>query len=548
MMKVYKELVRVFLRSGEMDNPKQKKQKLCYTLLGLLSIFGVMLPCCVLVGYIAYAFTLGLSGAGDGCLLMIHFIALFSVVFGIHVILNVFYFAGDISFILPLPISSEKLITAKFTAAYFNETVMQTLVLISGFAGFFLASQKAWWCYLLAIAGVVTLPLAPLLYCGICCVLIMAFTKVIRNKEHARKLVMAVVAMVMIGMIFSVGLLQEINLEHFMEQLAQGKITFVHVMNTIFPTNYLFMKAIAEQKMGCFFLYMLINILLFVTFLVVAKLFYNKGLLAMAGTGAGAKKQLFKSLKEKQHSPWFAYLKKEWQILYRTPAFFTNCLLIHLLWPVLFYIIYIMQKQNQLWEQFQIAYLLENEGIQWLTTLLLIVLTVLVTAANSIASTGITREGKQYTFMKQIPISYQTQLQVKALLSIGISGVVVAVYIMAAAYVLAMEPLQTVFYIVTALLEVVFITYFGLYLDTINPKLFWDDELNALRGNSNVFFNMAYAMMLAGGFVVLMFLFYYFTAIPLRIMEILLLLLFILADMIMYRICMTKGVRNLERL
>ena len=84
MMKVYKELVRVFLRSGEMDNPKQKKQKLCYTLLGLLSILGVMLPCCVLVGYIAYAFTLGLSGAGDGCLLMIHFIALFSVVFGIH--------------------------------------------------------------------------------------------------------------------------------------------------------------------------------------------------------------------------------------------------------------------------------------------------------------------------------------------------------------------------------------------------------------------------------------------------------------------------------
>ena len=60
------------------------------------------------------------------------------MVFGIHVILNVFYFSGDNAYILPLPISPGKVIAAKFTAALVNESVMQWIVLFSAVIGFFL--------------------------------------------------------------------------------------------------------------------------------------------------------------------------------------------------------------------------------------------------------------------------------------------------------------------------------------------------------------------------------------------------------------------------
>lgn len=32
-------------------------------------------------------------------------------------------------------------------------------------------------------------------------------------------------------------------------------------------------------------------------------------------------------------------------------------------------------------------------------------------------------------------------------------------------------------------------------MDSINPKLVWDDEVNALRGNYNIFYNMALSIL-----------------------------------------------------
>ena len=99
-----------------------------------------------------------------------------------------------------------------------------------------------------------------------------------------------------------------------------------------------------------------------------------------------------------------------------------------------------------------------------------------------------------------------------------------------------------------SILQVVFITYFGIYLDTINPKLAWDDELNALRGNTNVFFNMAYAMMISIAFAVVMLLLFMFTKLPLIILENALVLVLVAANVIMIRIVERKGVENLKEL
>ena len=547
-MKVYRQLVRTFMRSGEMEEPKQKKQKLFYVLLGAIAVLFVMIPCCLLVGYITYGFTLGLSGSAAGFLLMVHFVSLFSIVFGIHVILNVFYYAGDIPAILPLPIAPRTLIAAKFTAAYWNETVMQMLLLISAFIGFFAAAQEKWWMYPVAIAGILTLPLAPLLYCGVICIVMMAFVRRMRNKNTARKLSMCIVLVVMVLAVMGLGLLNGIDLQNFTQQLADSKVTFVNVMNYLFPTNWLFIKAMQSQQIGWFLLYLLANAAGIAIFLWLAQKWYMRGVLGMLEAQTGSRKVRHQKKRKKAAKPWVAYLKKEWKVLWRTPAFFTNCLIINALWPILLYVIYIMQKDSQLLQEYYLSYTLGNEGIQWLTTLFLLVFTVLVTAANSIASTGITREGRNYTFMKQIPVSYPVQLNVKAGISIIVSGGVMLIYIIALSVFLEIRNEVAWFYIVISLLEVIFITYFGLYLDTINPKLFWDDELNALRGNANVFFNMAYAMIISAIFTVAMVLFYYFTQIPLRAMEVILMFVLIVADAIMYRICITKGQKNVELL
>ena len=51
-----------------------------------------------------------------------------------------------------------------------------------------------------------------------------------------------------------------------------------------------------------------------------------------------------------------------------------------------------------------------------------------------------------------------------------------------------------VVHIVLVAIAILFIAYTGLYIDSIQPKLIWDDELSSLRENYNTFFSMGIAI------------------------------------------------------
>ena len=99
-----------------------------------------------------------------------------------------------------------------------------------------------------------------------------------------------------------------------------------------------------------------------------------------------------------------------------------------------------------------------------------------------------------------------------------------------------------------SLLSCIFFTYLGIYLDTVNPKLVWEDELNALRGNENTFFSMAISMIIAvvlGGGI------YYLNKvvlIPLSILKGMLIILLLMASILIYYKVMSKGIENIEEI
>lgn len=549
-MKVYRQLVRTFLRSGDMEDPKQKKQKLFYALLGAISALFIMIPMCLLMGYLAYAFTFGMGGNGNGFLFIVHFIGLFSAIFGINVILNVFYFAGDIPFILPLPIAPYKVIAAKFTTAYINESVMQVMILISAVIGFLIGAESPWWMVPISLVGVVTLPIAPLAYCGILCVIVMGATNWIKNKAYARRISMVLTLIVIAAGVYGVTLLGDLDMTRFTEELLAGNVAFVNAMNIAFPTNYWLIDAMANKHMLSFVWYILGNVVLLAIFLGLAQLLYFKGLIGVTGSSDGSKrKKKTGALKMKKPcKPLVAYFKKEWKILFKTPAFFLNCIVVNVLWPILGYVIVMLQSNSSVLTDYVTLYQIGDEFFRWVAILIVVVVTVLLAAANSIASSAITREGKYYYVMKYIPIAYRDQLKVKSWISMAISGIFAVIYIVVASVVLDVDNLSSFYYILISLLCVAFVTYFGLYLDTVNPKLAWDDELNALRGNTNVFFNMAYSMIIAVVFVAVMLLVYKFTLIPLWVMQIVLVGMLLVGNWLMMRLCYQKGEENLEAL
>ena len=245
-MKMYSKLVRTFLLSGEMPKSEKAKKKNFYITLGIIATVFIFIPCFILMTFLVAAATSGIKGEilnnmayagniGNALLLVIQFICIFSMIFGFNIILNTFYFSGDIEHILPLPIKPKLLISSKFMAVLISESIMEFLFLIAAFLGFLIIDGVSISTALMSLIGIITLPILPLVYCGIIALLIMRFTKLIKNKNNMLTLVMLGVIIV-VGMI-AIGYLNNDSITEFIPLLAQGKVGFLDIMNIIFPIH-----------------------------------------------------------------------------------------------------------------------------------------------------------------------------------------------------------------------------------------------------------------------------------------------------------------------
>lgn len=122
--------------------------------------------------------------------------------------------------------------------------------------------------------------------------------------------------------------------------------------------------------------------------------------------------------------------------------------------------------------------------------IVLIVVTIIAffaTAMNSIASTSFTREGSHISFIKHIPMAYRTQVRVKVWISMLFSGITIIISTVILSIYMDCSFVDSVYYIVIGVLCVGICTYTGVLLDSTHPKIDWEDEYGALRGNLNAF-------------------------------------------------------------
>ena len=135
-------LMRVFMKNAEMRVPKKGGKGSMYLALGIIAVSCIMIPCCLIVGFVSYIMTEALAGVGApaaGLQAEIHIMSAFSVVFGMLVIFNILFFSSDREHLMPMPFKSHEILLAKFFYAYWAESIMEFMILISMFIGFFIA-------------------------------------------------------------------------------------------------------------------------------------------------------------------------------------------------------------------------------------------------------------------------------------------------------------------------------------------------------------------------------------------------------------------------
>lgn len=490
-------LIYAMTKSQELPKSEDKRKKISYTVFGGAAILLVIIPCCVVVGLVAYTMTQALIEAGgheQGMLFIVEFMSLCSMLFGFHVLLDQLYFTSDLNHLLALPVKSVSIAAAKFFTVFMEESVMEFMVLLSGFIGYLLAGDFTVSRVVFSLFGIFVLPVLPIAYCGILSLIIMTLLKKVGNRKLILRIILIITLLLMGGLLLSFTGLKGISMETYINILLTGDNISLKFMRAAFFTCPLLMNAMAGNNWFYFMLFILSSAAFAGLYLLAAGFLYKNSLLKAMSQGTAKREKAKKKVRTRIDSPFMACIKKELRILFRTQAFFTNCIAVNFLWPGFLLVLYVLQSGNGFLEEFVRVY---KSGRVLSDVILLVVvagLSMLVTGANSIASGAFTREGIHLEFMKYIPVSYRVQIRAKAIVSIIISfaGCMINLFLLNGVF--SFGIVRFLYFTVISFCSVIIITYLGIALDSGNPKLIWEDELNALRGNMNVFSNMAMAI------------------------------------------------------
>jgi ABC-2 type transport system permease protein len=427
--------------------------------------------------------------------------------FGIFYVMNVFFFSRDIENYLFLPVRPGEILMSKFLVAlvyqYFIYGMLFMPVLLV--YGFLDKAGPLFYLYVLIVTLFV--PVLPMVAASLIAMIIMRAGKGIKNKDRFNMIAGVLGLTISLGFSFGIQYLAQRATTGNMVITDLSQLPAIKVTSLAFPTSYLASEALVAYDgfSGLMFLLALIavSLLSMAVFYVVGNAIYFKGVMGVLDSSSRRKKLSTGELdKETSSKPiLLAYSLKELKLLMRTPAYFMNCVLVSLIFPLFFIIPFLIDGPDSA-DIKEIMVFLRSAG----DANLLVVMTalgLLLGGLNIISSTSISREGKNFFFMKYVPVPYMTQLYAKILSSFYVEGV--AAVILYGLLILLFKPSMIVVLLSIPLfiLASIFMNQFSIAIDVYMPKLEWDSEQKAVKQNLNSMFQMFGSFIFGGGMIFL---------------------------------------------
>lgn len=500
-MRKFWTLMRVQLKSGAIattdGTTKQWKKLLLY-----LVLLVCMLPTLVLIAmlfYYGFDYMRLLDQAGY--LMNVGFLmtAVIIFLFSIFAIPSVYYFSKDIDHLLVLPIKPEVILTSKLAVCIVYEYLFAAAVLVPMYISFILQIGFSFLSFLCFLIIFFTLPIYPLVLSSVLTMVIMRFVPFFNNRDRFNLIGGIIVVAAALGLSFWMQTMETEDMSAVLMALMDGNNSLMQFGTMLFPF-------VPSAALSCFhgdllqlLLYLGITAISLVVFLICGKLLYFKG--AIGGSETSHSRHTFdqKQLSESRHHSVFrTYLIKEFKILFRTPVFFTNCVLTALLMPIILTVAVYTSLQGMDLRAFITPQLLESIPNLWCYVLVISFLVgSFMGGINMISSTAISREGTNAYFMKFIPVPVETQAFAKAACGIIISAVSGWLLLIPLHLVLSYPIYLDLIFVVGSLVSVIMTNLFGILIDLLRPKLVWEQEAAAVKQNLNGAISILLSFLLA---------------------------------------------------
>ncbi|MGG7079118.1 putative ABC transporter permease subunit [Clostridium sardiniense] len=449
---------------GEMFNNKTSGTLMMALMLGLVLLFSA--PICIMIGTTYEGFK-AINQEGYLISFILFMGSATTFLMGIYTVLNVFFFSEDIEVLMPMPFKASDIMIGKFAVTLLNMYVY-TCIIILPLIAYGLQANMGVLYYVFAIIIIIVNPILPLMLCLLISLIVMRFTNISRHKDMFKTIsgVIAIAFIVLINFFSNRGA----SATGTIEGLLKKSNGLMETMNGIFFTNIFGANALlySNEGKGIINLVLLIVATLILTFILyyIGDKLYFKSIVGMSET-VGKREKILENNKEyiKEKSPLVTLAIKDVKMIFRTPTFFINCVVMIIYMPAIFFVAFLGNGVS-----------LGNEAFGSMVivggSVLFMALTI---AGGSAASTCISREGKNLMVLKYIPIDYKTQIKSKILSSIMINciGFLIGVFIL----IYFDAPIMAfIMSLILQALTIVMVSVIGVYMDYSSPKLDWEDE------------------------------------------------------------------------
>jgi ABC-2 type transport system permease protein len=496
----YLDLTKLFIRSLRINKLNKKGGKVLFYLLITILVLFVFLPILAIYTIFIYETMRKLNDvdmaiAGFEALLFI--ISVFSFVFGFNVLLNELYFSEDIDNILPLPVKPETIVASKFTSCFIVENVILFVFLLLGVAAYVFALKLPIYYILISLIGIIFLPMIPMVFCTLLLFIIISILKKFLKSTSIKKIGYVLLGILILVIVFILWKLSFFDFEAYIETFAAGDHTFLEIMSYVFPSINFFVKGLNEGSIVYMLLSVGINLLYFGIMIFAAKYLYYDSVVGIASKDTDSKKashNLIKDFNVKQ--PTTSYFWKDIKIIFRSPTFLINCIIINVIWPIFVVLLFKTALANYTITYMRDAVINGDTTFYFRMLLFVIGIPIIITSFNSLASSAFSREGKNFHFIKYIPLKYGLQWRTKYFVSFIISFIGISIFMIPFFIIIHLPITNILLYIALVILCISFVSLIGLLIDSSFPKLIWDDEADSLRENYNTFIAMGYSLLL----------------------------------------------------
>lgn len=418
-------------------------------------------------------------------------------IFGIFYTIGSYYMAKDIPTYLQLPLKPWEIASARFVIVLLYEYLTMIIFFLPVIIGFGIAAGKGVFYYLLAVPVFLAVPILPLALASVIVIGLMSFAKRAINKD--RFTMIASLLGLLIGVGFNIGfqsLVRRIdNGEGFQQMILSGRLSLAETIAKYFPGIINASKALVDNNVLHLILFILIAAASFIVFMLVANALYFRGVLGLSQQVSKRKFDAEKAGGYEARNPVKTYLMKELKLIFRTPIYFMNLVLIDILLPVFMIIPMFLsigaEQINALKDQ------LLSFAPQGVFVAGAFILFTFISAMNGITATSISREGKQLYMMKYLPLSYIEQMNAKILSGMVVSTTGLVLMTIVLSIFLEISIPIVILVLLAGLNAVILTRLTGLLIDASMPKLKWDNEQKAVKQNMNLVFNMLIGMGIA---------------------------------------------------